>query len=173
MKPYRLPSKGETVQLDSLPIRDLAFALSIMKQENPGTAYEVIPTLQIDSTDSSDLIIEDFALFKGPLHAVPQEFATDWFFWDRLRAYIRTRMPERQVSLHMHVTDEGTPVSEYTVKGECYFMLADNWCKGVDSRHFGPVSSRRLLGRARMVLWSRAPEKPRRFRSERVGKIVN
>ena len=41
----------------------------------------------------------------------------------------------------------------YTVPKDCYFMLGDNSQFSLDSRFFGPVARRNLVGRAWLVFW--------------------
>ena len=46
-----------------------------------------------------------------------------------------------------------TSGEEYTVPDECYFMLGDNTNNSLDSRFWGPVPRRNLIGRPCFVWW--------------------
>lgn len=47
----------------------------------------------------------------------------------------------------------GTPTAEYVVPEDCYFMLGDNSLFSSDSRVWGPVPRRNMVGRAAFVFW--------------------
>lgn len=45
------------------------------------------------------------------------------------------------------------PGAEYTVPADCYFALGDNSRNSLDSRYWGPVPRRNIIGRALNVFW--------------------
>ena len=58
---------------------------------------------------------------------------------------------------HGHISGMGTGAfenqTEYTVPDNCYFMLGDNSRFSKDSRFFGAVPRRNIMGRAFLVFW--------------------
>ncbi|MBD3242869.1 MAG: hypothetical protein GF331_19915 [Chitinivibrionales bacterium] len=153
--PFRLPRPGDTYQLDSLTQRDFIFAASMRAQEYPGRTHDVQPTLFIDGIPSNEYIIENFLLYEGAFDSIPDSLDYDWFFWDRLRDNLRYSLENREVRLEFALMENGKKVEAYRVRKRFYFLLADNWVSGFDSRYFGPVSAARLRGSVPLTLWSR------------------
>ncbi len=48
-------------------------------------------------------------------------------------------------------------ISPQIVPSDCYFVLGDNRAGSLDSRSWGVLPRDRIMGRARMVLWSSGP----------------
>ena len=44
----------------------------------------------------------------------------------------------------------------YVVPAECFFVAGDNLTNSLDSRHFGPIPRRSVLGRATKIYWPRS-----------------
>ncbi len=174
-KPYRVPAAGDTIQLDSLYSRDLFFAVSVIRQENPEDPVEIRPLLFIDDSLAKDYQITGFTLYSGSIDSVPSELSNDWFFWVRLKNYLVQANPQRTVSLSFAVKFGKTRIHQYIVKNDFVFFLADNWNSGLDSRYFGPVKSSNIIGRVFLVLWSheREPGKNGHLRLNRLGKIIS
>jgi signal peptidase I len=174
MAPFRIPIPGETRVFDSLTQRDFFFVASMLAQEHPDIRYRVKPNLYIDDSLSSGYLIPDFSLYRGSLDSVPDSLMFNWFFWDRMREYLLNHFENRQVSIYFSLFDGDRQVFDYTVKTRFFFMLADNWSNGLDSRFYGPVAKSRIQGAVFGVLWSfGVDEKGRRaFRPARMGRIV-
>lgn len=172
---YRVPAAGDTIQLDSLCIRDLFFAVSVMKQENPQESIGIRPLLVIDDSLTTDYQVSGFALFSGSIDSVPVELANDWFFWVRLENYLKQINQEKMISLSFAVNFDRTRIHQYIVKNDFIFLLADNWSSGLDSRYFGPVKTSNVLGRVFSILWSvqQEPGKKSHLRLNRLGKIIS
>ena len=50
---------------------------------------------------------------------------------------------------------DGLPAAEYTVEQDAFFVLGDNPSSSLDSRLFGVVPARRIVGKAFLIYWSR------------------
>ena len=174
MTPYKMPSKGDTINLDSLSVRDFFYASAMVRQENPKAICNVSAALSINGALSNDYSVKDFPLYKGPLNALPKKFEYDWFFWDRLKEYLSRRLSGKDVSLSVGFFMNATRVSRYVVKEQFVFLLADDWRKGFDSRYFGPVRARSIRGRVLFVLWSTRSKGQTGsfFRMDRLIKVV-
>src|ERR1035437_2945461 len=55
------------------------------------------------------------------------------------------------------ITIEGTPVKNYTIRKDYYFVLGDNREDSMDSRYWGFVPADAILGKALIVYWSWDP----------------
>ena len=171
MSVFRLPAPGDTLDLDSLPLRDFFFAAAMAKQESAGNRYRVRPRLFIDGQPAAGFTLADFSLFKGALDSVPEQYDFDWFFWDRLREYCSHTLSGRDVALDFGLFNGSEKVTEYRVKKSFIFLLADDWRTGFDSRYFGPVAAESFKGRPLCVLWSWAHAE-RGFGSLRMGRLI-
>jgi len=174
MKPYRIPKPGDTVKIDTVPIRELLFFYSLIKQENPDREYSIKPVLCIDDSCTGEYFIKDFTLYSGALNRIPDSLYADWFFWDRLEAYCISKGGADKIRLTFSLHHGQTPLQQYVVKKKFYFLLSDAWCNGYDSRYFGPVIGSSIRGKIIGVLWSFAPDKAffRGLRMRRICKII-
>ncbi len=176
MAPYRVPAPGDSLNLTKLPLRDFFFTFSVLKQENPGTAYQLQTSLIVDDTLSNSYFIKDFSLYKGRLDSIPEQFRRDWFFWDRLQEYLRMTMNDANPDLQFRVLDQdGQEVNGFRVKNRYIFLLGDNWQRSLDSRYFGPVRTNAVKGRALMTLWGFGADSngKRKLNFSRFGRIIH
>jgi signal peptidase I len=149
-----LPLPGTALALDSLELFPFFTALSIIRQENPGSDCSLSVALEINGTAAVDYYLADFVLYKGALNAVPDSLRYNWFFWSRLTEYLRLAFPGRMQRLVFSFSKDGSRVTDYTVRKRFLFLIADHEKSGYDSRYFGPVMSSRVFGRPLAVLWS-------------------
>jgi signal peptidase I len=165
-----LPPVGTTLTLDSLELLPFFSALSIIRQENPGSDCSLSVALEINGTVAVDYFLADFVLFKGALNAVPDSLRYDWFFWSRLNEYLRLAYPDRMQRLVFSFIKDGARVTRYTVRKRFLFLIADKKKTGYDSRFFGPVMSSNVFGRPLAVLWSFSPGHG--FNLKRLGRFI-
>jgi len=175
LEPYYIPRPGERLRLDTLALRDFIFAWAIIRQENPAGSFILQPWLHINDSLAKDYFITDFSLYRGPFNAVPQDLSSQWFFWDRLLIYLQAAHQGKKVELKLSIMTKGTAVVEYRVKEPYYFLIADNWREGFDSRYFGPVGEHRMLGTVVCALWSFEPGRrfPFGLRGRRICRIIH
>lgn len=171
---YRVPKKMEIINLKNLSIRDYIFMYSIIKQENPQNNYELKPLLYLDDSLDNEFLISDFSLYAGKFNAIPDSFSYDFFFWDRLQAYLISTTEKEKVNLTFTILTNKVPITKYQIKHDFYFLISDNWSKGLDSRYFGPICRTYIDGTVIGVLWSFTPDESGNFnlRSRRIGKII-
>ena len=174
MPAVRVPAPGDTLGLDTPDLFRLFWNIAVVRQENEGAVFLLKPQVVIDSSAVGGYSISGFALYKGPLDSVPPQNRYDWFFWNRLREYLRQTHSGHTVDLTFAVSQNGAPLKQYRVKDRYVFVLADNWKNGLDSRYFGPVSHHRLFGRPLAVLWSFTGRNKggSAFNFKRLGKIL-
>jgi signal peptidase I len=174
LAPYRVPMRGDSFVLEELPIRDLMYLFAIMNQEYPDRHYELEPLFLNEDSVLQRFVIDGFSLYSGPADSIPAALRRDWFFWDRLRAFLADGDSAR-VSLSLLVNENDAPLLHYTTRHDAYFLLADNWVTGMDSRYFGPVSENNLQGRVASILWSFQTDSSgrARLRGDRIVKLVH
>lgn len=174
MEPYRIPRRGDTIDLDSLTLRDFFYTCAMIKQENPRASCRMNADLFIDGKQSNDFKITGFPLYKGVFDSVPNEREYDWFFWNRLKEYYTHFLTGKNVALTFRISKNGVRIFRYCLKENFVFLLADDWRKGYDSRYYGPVRASSMKGRVICVLWSiRRPEKGiGSLRMDRIIKII-
>ncbi len=175
LDPFYLPKPGDTFRLDTLALRDFIFLWAVIRQENPSAKYALQPWLHIDDSLFNDYFITEFSLYQGPFSAIPDELANRWFFWNRLQQYLADAMPEKEVRLTFSVLRGGSAVTSYRVRRPYYFLVADNWRDGFDSRYFGPIARPLIKGTVVCILWSIDPERGilSGIRGERTCRMVH
>jgi signal peptidase I len=57
------------------------------------------------------------------------------------------------------VTLDGRAISEYVLKQDHYFVIGDNFEASMDSRHFGFITDKMIVGKALFIYWSFDSEK--------------
>jgi signal peptidase I len=168
---YVIPKPGDILNLDSMNIRDLFFAISLIRQELRKDKIQITAKVMIDDTARSDYIIKGFSLYSGSLPEIPDSLQNYWFFWTQLENYLKSLHPDNHVSLKFNVQRQNNGIHKYTVKRRHYFLLADNWVSGYDSRYFGLVEQSYFLGRPFMIWWSTAKISGHSSIS-RIGRII-
>ena len=169
---YAIPKKGAHLLLDSLSFRDFFFATGIIRQEMVKSKVEMKADLFIDDTISNDFFINEFSLYKGTIDTIPAKFQFNWIFWDKLNQYLIATMKEHSIKLKFSLLVDSKKTTEYYVKKDYAFMIADNWTGGLDSRYIGPIQVSSIVGRTFFVLWSYDKEFDSRFKVNRFGKII-
>ncbi len=171
---YRIPKKGESIALDTLSIRDFIFLYSMILQENPKKHYTFQPRLFIDDSLSNEYFIKDFPLYAGSFNAIPDSLFTNWFFWDRLKAYLIASNNDNKMRIAFSILDDEVPIVNYTIRKSFYFLISDSWCTGYDSRYWGPVAATAIEGKIVGILWSFAPDASgiKSLRGRRICKII-
>jgi hypothetical protein len=154
MSAYCLPRPGDTIDLDSLSLRDFFFAAAMIKQEQSGKKISMKVDCFIDGKSVNNVPMTNFALFKGPIDSIPGNYIYNWFFWDRLHTYWERAAEGKNCRLQFELFQNTTRIAKYKIRGSFIFLLADDWRTGFDSRYFGPVSTRSIKGKVVCVLWS-------------------
>jgi signal peptidase I len=170
LDPMRIPSPGDTVRLDSADLTRFFWNVSVIRQENPSSNFSLKTQIAFNDTVVPDFRLIDFALYKGPIDSLPESLRFDWFFWKRLKEYLRQSSGNQAVTLSFALYKDTIRLTKYTVQRRYLFLLADNWKAGLDSRYFGPIAASRVFARPLFTVWSYA--KPGGLRLARLGRIV-
>jgi len=154
MTPYRVPAPGDTITFAGLTLRDLVFTFAALRQEKHGVRLKAFA--MVDDSIISDYKIKDFSLYVGSIDSIPEELSVDWFFWDRLREYMKMQTDEAdggKPQLAFSVFRGAREITGFRVKEEYLFLMGDNWTGAKDSRYFGAVRLDNVKGRPVMRLW--------------------
>ena len=171
---YYIPQKNEIITLDTLNIKALIFLYSIIVQENRDENYTLHPKLYLNDSLNNNYYIKDFSLFTGKFSDISDSLNIQWFFWDRLLAYLISTVDNKKVDLKFSITGGNKNIKHYTVNNDFYFLISDNWENGFDSRYFGPVMKELIEGKIIAVLWSFDHQKSEgiSFRGRRIARII-
>jgi hypothetical protein len=173
MECYCIPHPGDSIDLDSLSLRDFFFAAAMIKQEERKKKISVKADLSFDGKNANNVPMTNFTLYKGTLDTVPERYGYNWFFWDRLREYWIRAAEGKRCRLRLELYKERERITKYVLQKSFIFLLADDWQKGFDSRYFGPVAVGSVKGSVVCVLWSIGPGGLfGSFRTDRIMKIV-
>ncbi len=153
MTPYRVPAPGDTVTFAGLTLRDLVFSYATLRQEKSRVRLKAFAMVGDSIIDGYR--IRNFSLYNGPMDSIPEEFSDDWFFWDRLREYMKTNADEAGVKpqLAFSVFVGAREITGFRVKKRYLFLMGDNWVGAKDSRYYGAVRIDNVIGRPIMRLW--------------------
>jgi hypothetical protein len=157
--------------MDSLGIREYFFALSLIRQETEKDTVLFSANVVIDDSTCNDYIINGFSLYSGALGELPDTLRNYWFFWVQLEIYLKNTRPDNHISIKFTTKKQGNVLRRYIVKERHYFLLADNWLSGYDSRYFGLVNEKQIIGRPFMIWWSTTRAKGIKSIS-RIGRII-
>lgn len=172
---YRIPERGDTIRVNSLSTHDFIFLYSMILQEVPDAGYSFAPHLCTNDSLVRDYFVDDFALYHGKLSEVHDSLHTNWFFWDRMEASLRSSLNDDTTArLLFALSRDGVPTRDYVIRKRHYFLIADDWRSGFDSRYLGPICASRIDGSVVGVLWSFIPDTPRLLglRKRRICKII-
>ena len=155
--PLSIPGPGDTLDLSELDMREFDFAVSLIRQENPGEQLEVVCDLQIDDeTVEPDQFQSMFQLILSEQKELDLS-TMDWYNLLSLRKQLEKRFPETSVGFQrtLHMNDQSLIL--YVVKSPCYFLIGDNLENSHDSRFWGYLSRKLLLSSPFIIYWSKEP----------------
>ncbi|MDR2591387.1 MAG: signal peptidase I [Chitinispirillales bacterium] len=153
MATYRVPAPGDTITFAGLTLRDLVFAYAALRQEKSGVRLKAFA--MVGDSIISGYRIKDFSLYSGSIDSIPEELSADWFFWDRLREYLRihTEETDAKPQLAFSLFKGDKEITGFRVKERYLFLMGDNWPRAKDSRYFGAVRIDNIVGRPVIRLW--------------------
>ncbi|MCX6134106.1 MAG: signal peptidase I [Ignavibacteriales bacterium] len=160
---------GDTVAIQSgdvLVDRRMVLPPSHGKSSFPGRSLWPEPARgegrePIDGNNYGPIIVPK----KGDVVALTPASVSRW------RDFIEREHHRLDMDSSGTVLVDGITSSTYTVQQNYYFMLGDNRGNSLDSRFWGFVPERNIVGAALVVYWSWDPEDPGSGLKERVSKI--
>ncbi len=162
----RIPKKGDSIQPDSLAVREFHFLKMLIHQENPHAKVSASYQVYVDG-----------------IFANNYEWAgvDDWTNIDQRLIYIKERIleqyPGKQIDFKQILMFNGKRVTSYTVKFDNYFMMGDNRDNSTDSRFWGYLNRNFIKAKAFILYFSLDNDVPMwqlplKIRWNRIGKLI-
>ncbi|MGC3961515.1 MAG: signal peptidase I [Verrucomicrobiota bacterium] len=102
-------------------------------------------------TDSHPVVMRVVGLPGDRIEIADEKVLLDGEEWPDSHALF-----DQDAEKHPMLSDYGPT----TIPSDCFFGLGDNRRRSKDSRAFGPVPLSSLIGKARMIYWSREQKRP-------------
>jgi len=199
--PLYVPKKGDTLDIETAPLREFIFYKNLIHQEHPYSSVTEEFGLTLDGVDYTDSVIvvknidpnSQIARFLGlrngsyiKFSSLKSEFKRyhdngDWtqyvFYldlWDQVITYLTdAETVEFPRTLYLN----GEEVSTYVTKWESYFMMGDNRDNSADSRYWGFVNRNFVRAKAAIIYFSLDKDVswlalPAKIRWNRLGKMI-
>lgn len=173
MIPYTLPKKGDTLVPPSMSIRDIIYSFSIISREEKSKKIKLKRDLFIDDSLKNDFLIKEFYRYTGKFSDIPDSLEYDYLFWEQLTSYLNKTLEKGHPNIRYKIeSKDGESYTRYTVRNNYYFMISDNWDRGLDSRYFGPIALSEIKGRIFLILWSTNPKEGNIFKKVRFRRLL-
>ena len=144
---FILPKANETINIDNInSLRTWDMLFNLIVQENPNEHYHTRVSLYINNkkTNAEDVI--QYIDFTS-LHKANKVFhKMEWFNLATMENQLKKRFPYHHFHFKKELFLNNYKISEYMFKHPSYFVIGDNWEKSIDSRYWGPISQKNILG---------------------------
>jgi signal peptidase I len=170
--PLEIPEPGDTLVFSKLGIREFDFAVSLLKQEVPGSTYEIICTVMMnDEPVNTEQFQSEFHLDLDEKKKFnPAEMS--WYNLISLSHQLRLRFSNKKVVFKKVLFKDGKECLYHIVENPCYFVMGDNWEESYDSRFWGYVSRKSIISKPLFIYWSQEPKTWIKINFSRLLKIV-
>ncbi len=170
--PIRVPRKGDTLRIPSMGLREFAFAWSLVAQESPDEKVETNLQLflegkRLGTNRKPEPSAADMEIYE-PIFKRPPPFSIQdrpWYELENMAEEIEKRNPQLTFEIEKYLYLNGKAIDQYVVRDDYYFVMRDNRCAygSEDSRNFGFVGRRSILGRAEVtcISWDSLIPSPR------------
>jgi signal peptidase I len=182
-KPLRVPAKGDLIHPSSLPIREFLFCKHLVHQENPRAKVRTVYQLYINGVFTDNGVYNfwmrknnrDFSI-RVPFSNI-DSLVDNWIILNERINIVKKQFPGQEVDVRQILYINDTPVHEYTVKHDNYFMMGDNRDNSADSRYWGYLNRNFVKAKAFILYFSldkNVPlwQLPLKIRWNRIGKLI-
>jgi signal peptidase I len=184
--PLRIPSKGDTIYPERLPVREFLFFKHLVRQENPGKKVRIYLDCYVDGK-----LHNSINLFSKPgkrpysfddiNNSLYIDSIDNWTVLaqtvEHLEYSLNRTISNRDIAIKTRIYLDGRPVNFYIVKKDNYFMLGDNRDNSLDSRYWGYVNRRFIQAKPFIIYFSLDENIPLwllpfKIRWNRIGKLI-
>ncbi|MBD3321929.1 MAG: signal peptidase I [Chitinivibrionales bacterium] len=164
--PLKIPSEGDTLRVNGLPVREFHFLKNLIHQENPTKNIRAEYQVYVDGEYANSLRfdnVDDWASIAQRLDYVKHQMAR--------------KAPDKNTAIRKLLFMNEERIKEYIVKNDNYFMLGDNRDNSTDSRFWGYLNRRFVKAKAFILYFSLNKEVPLfllplKIRWNRIGKLI-
>jgi signal peptidase I len=176
-KKLYVPKKGDVLKLSSFETREFFFARGIIHQENPNAKIKTDIQLYINDSYRNNDYEFQYGYQQIKWSDIPfDKDIVEWHKVEDILSKIRANNPNDKVELKKFLYVNDTPVLEYSLQYDCYFMLGDNRDNSRDSRYWGFLNRNFVKAKALILYFSfeKDATNPLQFiRWNRLGKLIH
>jgi signal peptidase I len=188
----RIPARGDTLRVDSLPVREFLFLKHLVQQERPNKKVRIELQLYVNGEFANDRVVStgqtgvqlrfrdvvnsaQFPRFNGgrsDLNAID-----NWVELDRSERGLLAAFPNDTAEIRQLLYLDGKRVTSYVVQRNNYFMMGDNRDNSADSRYWGCLNDNFVKAKAFILYFSLDSDVswallPLKIRWNRIGRLI-
>jgi signal peptidase I len=179
-EPLVIPSRGDTIRPDTLPVREFVFFRHLVHQENPRTDLRTEVQLYVDGEYSNNRLVPwlgSGGRTSVTMNDIDWDKIDDWVTIDDIFDAVRDRFHDHEVAFRTYLLLDGKRVEKYVVHNDNYFMMGDNRDNSADSRYWGYLNRNFIKAKALILYFSLDRETPwvllpLKIRWSRIGKLI-
>jgi signal peptidase I len=193
-KPLRIPAKGDIINPSQLDTRGFLFSKHLVYQENPRSRITAQYQLYLNGEFANDrpfpfngmqITMNDLQTgkleFNNPNTRQKEKFflhrVDDWTELDTYLNIVMSHFSSEKPEIRQVLYVNDSPVRDYKVKYDNFFMVGDNRDNSKDSRYWGYLNYNFIMAKAFILYFSLDSETPfwqlpLKIRWDRIGKLI-
>lgn len=192
--PLRIPARGDTIVVESMPEREFLFLKHLIHQEHPRKSVTVKYQLYLDGEYSNhvsfplcnqaasfnDLHVDKVRCISpntGRFDYLNFNRIDNWLELDAILSHVKAYFSDRDVKIQKGIFLDDQPIHKYVIKYDNYFMMGDNRDNSMDSRYWGYLNRNFIKAKAFILYFSLEKNVPifllpMKIRWNRIGKLI-